>query len=84
MSLLFFLKPHYGGGGGGGESGGQIQIYDDRTYDRVVKKVRRKKITELTHPFFKDNPEFIEVANEALLEGFDLEEILLLFMMTER
>jgi len=65
-------------------SDGQIQIYDDRTYDRVVKKVRRKQITELTHPFFKDNPEFIEVANEALLEGFDLEEILLLFMMTER
>lgn len=85
MSLLFFLKPHYGGGGdGGGSSGGQIHVYDNRTYERVVKKVRRKQITELTHPFFRDNPDLIEVANEALLEGIELDEILLLFMMVER
>lgn len=80
MSLLFFLKPHYTGSG----TSGQVQVYDDRIYDRVVKKTKKKINPALIHPFFAENPEFVSVAEELLLEGFNLDEILLLFMMTER
>jgi hypothetical protein len=84
MTLLFFLKPHYGTSGGVG--GGQ-QVYDDAIYDRVQVPYRgkKKKVNPaLIHPFFADNPTLIPAAEDLLGLGFDLEEILLLFMMTER
>lgn len=86
MTLLFFLKPHYGSGGPatggvGGEFKKQIQIYDDDWYDKVQPK---KKVNPAdVHPYFRDRPELLPLAKEYLDQGFELEEILLLFMMTE-
>ena len=89
MTLLFFLKPHYGGGGpaGGGTGGGdhkrQIQIYEDWIYDKVQPKKAKVNPGDI-HPFFRERPELVPQVVELLQEGFELDEILLLFMMTER
>ena len=80
--MLFFLKPHYGGGGGGETGiGGNTSVYDDRIYEKVQPK---KKVNPADiHPFFKTRPDLLPLAKEYLDQGFELDEILLLFMMTE-
>ena len=82
MSLLFFLKPHYGGGGGDSGIGGRTTVYDDRIYEKVQPKKRVNPAD--IHPFFKQNPDLLPMAKELLVDGYDIEEIVLLFMMTER
>lgn len=87
MSLLFFLKPHYGGGGpatggGGGEFKRQIQIYEDWIYDKVQPKKAKVNPADI-HPYFRDKPELIPEVKKLIDEGFDFAEILLLFMMTD-
>ena len=82
MSLIFFLKPHYRGGGGDSGIGGRTTVYDDRVYEKVQPK---KKVNPADiHPFFRDRPELLPLAREYLDQGFELDDILLLFMMTER
>lgn len=82
MSLLFFLKPHYGGGGDSG-IGGHTEVYDDRIYDKVQPKPKKKVNPADIHPFFKARPDLLPIAKEYLDQGFELDEILLLFMMVE-
>ena len=81
MTLLFFLKPHYGTGGESG-IGGNTSVYDDRIYEKVQPK--NKVNPADIHPFFKSRPELLPMAKELLADGYELDEILLLFMMTER
>lgn len=88
MTLMFFMKPHYGGGGigsgtGGGEHKRQIQIYEDWIYDKVQPKKAKVNPGDI-HPYFRDRPELAPEVLGLLQQGFDLEEILLFFMMTEQ
>lgn len=83
MSLLFFLKPHYGGGGEGGDGAG----YEDY----LARKVPRPMVSFKSNRTFRELPigtdgkVEVQIETKGKVEAFrlTLEEALLLFMMTD-
>lgn len=81
MSLLFFLKPHYGGGGGDGAG----------KEDYLARKVPRPMVTFKGSNLFKELPigtdgkVEVQISTKGKAEVFKLtlEEAMLLFMMTD-
>ena len=96
MSLLFFLKPHYLRTG----RGQQLVIqkagageYEEKKHTEIIELATELQLTpELKaladQPFFAKEPEklveFRKMYKQAKAEGISMEDMLLLYMMTER